>query len=394
MEPISVCIIAKNEEEHIEECCRRLAPYGFEIVVADTGSTDRTVEIAGRYTDRICRFDWCDDFAAAKNFAMEKASHDWILSLDCDEYIESVDMNALAACMKRHPRDAGRILIRNTFTENGQTSCEQVRVSRFVNRRYYRFEGVVHEQLVPIRAGGAAQADGTNATDGTDAADGAGTDTAGNTPQAGGADTDAAGGAAPPAKYVYDAPVTVLHVGYDLTPEQMQAKSRRNIDLLKRELERQGPDPYLYFQLGQSCRRLHDYESALSYFDLGLAMDVDPALDYVQTMVESYGYTLLDLKRYAEALNLLGVYDVFSKRADFVFLMGLIYMNNGMLDQSIKEFEKAATIAEFAVDGVNSYKAFYNIGVIYECSGHIEEAKRAYRRCGGYEPARKRLEVL
>ena len=354
MEPISVCIIAKNEEEHIEECCRRLAPYGFEIVVADTGSTDRTVEIAGRYTDRICRFDWCDDFAAAKNFAMEKASHNWILSLDCDEYIESINMNALAACMKRHPRDAGRILIRNTFTENGQTSCEQVRVSRFVNRRYYRFEGAVHEQLVPIRTGRAAS----------------------------------------PAKYVYDAPVTVLHVGYDLTPEQMQAKSRRNIDLLKRELERQGPDPYLYFQLGQSCRRLRDYENALSYFDLGLAMDVNPALDYVQTMVESYGYTLLDLKRYAEALNLLGVYDVFSKRADFVFLMGLIYMNNGMLDQSIKEFEKAATIAEFAVDGVNSYKAFYNIGVIYECSGHIEDAKRAYRRCGGYEPARKRLQVL
>ena len=99
MQPISVCMIAKNEEKHIEECCRRLAPYGFEIVIVDTGSTDRTVELASQYTDRIFHFDWCNDFSAARNYAWSKASHDWILSIDCDDYIESIDMDALAACM-------------------------------------------------------------------------------------------------------------------------------------------------------------------------------------------------------------------------------------------------------------------------------------------------------
>lgn len=143
MTPVSVCIIAKNEEAHIEECCKRLQHYGFEIVLVDTGSKDRTVELARRYTDRIFSFDWCDDFSAAKNYALSKASHDWILSLDCDEYIETIDMKALLKCMERHPASAGRILIRNRFTENGQTAFEQVRVSRFVNRRYYHFEGTV-----------------------------------------------------------------------------------------------------------------------------------------------------------------------------------------------------------------------------------------------------------
>ena len=95
MTPVSVCIIAKNEEAHIEECCKRLQPYGFEIVLVDTGSKDRTVELARRYTDRIFSFDWCDDFSAAKNYALSKASHDWILSLDCDEYIETIDTKAL-----------------------------------------------------------------------------------------------------------------------------------------------------------------------------------------------------------------------------------------------------------------------------------------------------------
>ena len=355
MSPLSVCIIAKNEEMHIEECLKRLAPYGLEIVLVDTGSTDRTVELARQYTDRIYHFDWCNDFSAARNFSMQKASYDWILFIDCDEYIEFMDLSALSSYMKSQPMSVGRILQRNRFTENGQTAYEQVRISRFVNRRYFHFEGIIHEQLVPI-----------SAPDGTSPAD----------------------------KYVYDAPVTVLHVGYDGSAEVMCKKSMRNITLLEQELEIQGADPYIYFQLGQSYRKLHDYEKAFYYFDLGLAIDVDPALEYVQTMVESYGYTLLDLKRNQDALNLLGVYDEFAGRADFVFLMGLIYMNNGLFDESIQEFQKATTIEEFAIDGVNSYKAYYNIGVIYECTGHIMEARDAYRKCGGYEPALKRLELL
>ena len=58
MLPISVCIIAKNEEKYIEKCLSALAPYGFEIILTDTGSTDRTVAIAGKYTDKIYHFDW------------------------------------------------------------------------------------------------------------------------------------------------------------------------------------------------------------------------------------------------------------------------------------------------------------------------------------------------
>lgn len=365
MLPISVCIIAKNEENHIEECCRHLQPYGFEIVLVDTGSTDHTVELARKYTDNIYHFDWCNDFSVAKNYAMQKASHDWILSLDCDEYIESLDVNILQQCMEQHPRSAGRILIRNRFTENGQTAYEQARVSRFVNRTYFQFEGAVHEQLVlkPISS------DKTSVGNSSD-------------------DVSSV------SKHVYNAPITVLHVGYDGSEEEIQAKSRRNIALLERELELQGADPYLYFQLGQSYRKLHDYEKALSYLDAGLAMDVNPDLDYVQTMVESYGYTLLDLNRKQEALNLLSVYDEFSRRADFVFLMGLIYMNNGLFQEAVQEFQKSTTMEEFAVDGVNSYKAFYNIGVIYECTGHADKAREAYGKCGDFEAATTRLKQL
>lgn len=349
MFPLSVCIIAKNEETHIEECLKRLVPYGFEIVLTDTGSSDHTLAIAEKYTDRIFHFDWCNDFSAARNFCLEKASHDWILSLDCDEYIESIDLSALGRCMEQRPDCTGRVLIRNRFLQNGQTFFEQTRVSRLANRRYFHFTGTVHEQL--------ERRDNK-------------------------------------IKAVYDAPVTILHVGYDETEADMQEKCRRNIALLTAQLEREGADPYLYFQLGQCFRRLGDTEKAFESFDAGLSMEIDPSLDYVKTMVESYGYTLLDLKRNQEALGLSELYDVFAVRADFVFLMGLICMNNGLFDDAIDQFKKATIMEEFSVDGVNSYMANYNIGVIYECTGHLPEAKTYYKKCGNYLPAKERLKAL
>lgn len=349
MFPLSVCIIAKNEEAHLEECLKRLVPFGFEIVLTDTGSTDQTIAIAEKYTDRIYHFDWCDDFSAARNFCMEKASHDWILSIDCDEYIENIDLSALGHCMDQYPDCAGRILIRNRFLQNGQTAFEQTRVSRLANRIYFHFAGSVHEQL--------ERRDHRT-------------------------------------KAVYDAPVTILHVGYDENEADMQEKSRRNIALLTAQLDREGPDPYLYFQLGQCHRRLGETQKAFESFDAGLSMEVDPSLDYVKTMVESYGYTLLDLKQNEMALGLSELYDVFAVRADFVFLMGLIYMNNGLFDDAIKQFKKASTMEEFAIDGVNSYMANYNTGVIYECTGHIPEAKTYYKKCGSYAPALERLKCL
>ena len=359
--PISVCMISKNEEQHVEECLKRLKPYHNEIVFVDTGSTDRTVEIAARYTDKIYHFDWIDDFSAARNYALAQANNDWILSIDCDEYLESIDEEALLQLMKQHPYDAGQVLIRNRFTQDGQTSIENIRVSRFFNRKHYHFEGTIHEQVERIHAVG----NNNHINEGI------------NSP-----------------KKAFTVPITLLHVGYDGSEAEMREKSLRNIALLEKELESTGGDAYLYYQLGQSCMRLNDYEKAYEWFNLGLSMDVDAAQGYVQNMVESYGYCLLELKRYAEALQLANIYDIFAIRADFIFLMGLIYMNNARFSDAIEEFKKATTIAQYSVEGVNSHRANYNIGVIYECLGHTDKAREYYMKCNKFEPAEKRLLYL
>lgn len=87
MATISVCLIVKNEEAVLGRCLDCLKPIADEIVVVDTGSADRTKEIAAAYTDKIYDFAWISDFSAARNFAFSKTQMDYIYSADADEVL-------------------------------------------------------------------------------------------------------------------------------------------------------------------------------------------------------------------------------------------------------------------------------------------------------------------
>lgn len=359
MLPISVCIIAKNEEEYIERCLNSIKPYGFEIIFADTGSTDHTLELAAKFTSKIYHFAWCDNFSAARNFAIQKASNPWILSIDCDESVTSLDLSALEKWMavqgSANVPALGRVSIINLV--NTQDTYTE-RISRFFHKDFYHFAGSIHEQLVPL-------------------------------PSVSG-EADNAGTALPS---LCNVPIALEHFGYE-NAECLTQKAHRNITLLLQEHKKSPEDSYILFQLGQSYYVLEDYQKALYYFDLGLAQDVDPEEDYVQYMVESYGYCLLHEKEYQKALQLENIYDVFAGRADFVFLMGLVYMNNGLFDRAVHCFETAATVPECSVEGVNSYKAWYNAGVINECLGNTTQARSFYEKALPYEAAAARLSKL
>ncbi len=88
MATISLCMIVKNEEKILARCLDSLKGLYDEAIIVDTGSTDATKEIAAKYTDKIYDFVWVDDFAKARNFAMSKASSDYIYMADADEVID------------------------------------------------------------------------------------------------------------------------------------------------------------------------------------------------------------------------------------------------------------------------------------------------------------------
>ncbi len=85
---ISLCMIVKNEEKVLERCLKSIADLMDEIIIVDTGSTDRTKEIAKKYTDKIYDFEWIDDFSAARNFSFSKATKDYIYAADADEVLD------------------------------------------------------------------------------------------------------------------------------------------------------------------------------------------------------------------------------------------------------------------------------------------------------------------
>ncbi|MDD6135834.1 MAG: tetratricopeptide repeat protein, partial [Lachnospiraceae bacterium] len=182
--------------------------------------------------------------------------------------------------------------------------------------------------------------------------------------------------------------------GYDGNEETIRKKAERNRSLLEEEYRLHPDDPYILYQLGQTYYMEHKYELALEYYDKMLSIDIDPRLEYVQNGVESYGYCLIETKQFEKALGLVGVYDTFAHTSDFVFLMGLIYMNNGMLDEAVNEFLKATTKKKEKVHGTSGFRAYYNIGVIYECVGMLQEAREYYEKAGNYEPAKMRLSKI
>ena len=350
---ISICMIVKNEEQYIEKCLKELVKLNYEIIVVDTGSTDETKEIAMQYTDKVYDFAWINDFSAARNFSIEKASNDFVLIIDSDEFVMTVDKEKLEKLIKNNSKGIGRLIIINEFTRNGNCFRSYERISRLFNRKYYQYEGSIHEQIVAKK--GVAN--------------------------------------------FYELPLIIEHYGYEGNLEIRRKKTERNIHVLEQQLFQEKQNelekvPYTLYQLGKSYYMQEDYQKASEYFAEALYYDLNPKLEYVQDMVEIYGYALLESKQYETAMGLLGVYNEFGHSADFVFLCGLIYMNNGYFSEALEEFEKAAKKTSFKMEGVNSYLAWYNIGVIYECVGEKEKARKYYGKCSNYSLALEGLKRL
>ena len=347
--PISVCIIAKNEEKNIERCLSSINPYGFEIVLVDTGSTDRTKELAAEYTDCIYDFEWTDDFSAARNFSLQKASNNWIFMLDCDEWIESLDLEELEYFRKNLSHAAGSVDRHNITGTPEHPGKYTDRTERFFSRKLYHYTGIIHEQLTP-------KYEKTFET------------------------------------YLLNA--AIGHSGYCMTDEERLTKSKRNVDLLLKQLAAEPDNPYVYYQLGKGYQMIGDSEKACHYFGKGLEYDLDPELAYVQSMVVEYGYELLATNQKAKALSFSNIYDAFCGCADFVYIMGMIYLENHLYEEALDEFQKAIQFDFSNREGVNSYLSYYQIARILNMAGEKELACKFLKMCGNYIPAEKLLSQL
>lgn len=345
---LTLCMIVKNEEKNLKNCLLKVSAFVDEIIIVDTGSNDNTRDIASEFTDKIYNFKWCSDFSKARNFSISKAFNDWILVLDADEFIVDFSRRSVDEFIENslNQNKVGRIKRINVMDQLGINSKYIERVNRLFNKNYFHYEGIIHEQITAFH--------GKN----------------------------------------YDTKMVDIiaeHVGYTQEVLNRTDKIKRNIDLLQLSIRNDSKDPYLYFQLGKSYYMLRDYKKAVLYFEKALSFQLDFKLEYVEDLVETYGYSMINSGMYSKALILENCFEIYSDSPDFHFIMGLIYMNNAKFTQAIKSFLECTRFLYSKVEGVTTYRSYYNIAVIYDVLGFREKAVEYYRMCGNYEPAIKRI---
>jgi tetratricopeptide (TPR) repeat protein len=253
---LSVCMIAKNEGAKLPTALRSVQRIADDIVVVDTGSTDDTAAVASSFGARVLSHPWGGDFSAARNVSIEAAEGSWILCLDADEYVppdsETKILKALAG-----DADAYFVRLESTVDSSAGRLFVHFFPRLFRKTPGVKFEGRVHEQIFPAleRAGlRVAQSD-----------------------------------------------ITIKHMGYSASRDEIRAKAKRNAELLARDVEANPDDALALFHLGEAHSMLEDFEQACQWYERALKAGRLPR-EVKAVVLQNHANSLVKLKRYDQAV--------------------------------------------------------------------------------------------
>lgn len=339
---LALVIIARNEERCIARCIESAKRFVDKVLVLDTGSTDATVKIAATCGAQVHHFIWCDDFSAARNRALELADADWHLILDADEWL--IAGGPWLASLATQAPLLGVVSIHSTADQGRGTQTSRSPVSRLLPRGV-RYQGMVHEQPV---------ADWPRVM----------------------------------------TPLIVQHDGY--MPEQMRKKRNRNRNLLLREMQKNGDDPYLNYQLGVDAELAGEHKAACNYYEFALR-NLGNTAGYAHDLCVRHLHCLGKAQRFEEAVAFSALQmSQWSTSPDFFFVLGGL-----MLDMSIDsadgdpmhwlsmaeaawerclELGEAAAELSGSVAGRGSYLAAHNLAVMHEQLGRRDKARALRQR--------------
>lgn len=349
MEKLALTMIVKNEEKVIARCLESVKSIVDEIIIVDTGSEDKTKEIARLFGALVYDYEWGNNFADARNFALKKSTCDWNLVLDADEYISSFDVETVKVYLNNKNYVYSISIINSFLNDNNDVEHYKINSTRIIPKGVY-FKGRIHEQVETT------------------------------------------------SKRVL-LPIEVCHDGY-----LGKTKSQRNIPLLQMELLNNEKNPYLLYKLAEEYRGLKDYKSADIYFKRAY-LNIDRKKEYSIDLLIDYIYNIMRLGKVEVGLKLIEEEkDYLNEFAGFHFACGLFYMDLILSDieKYIAYFHKiessflsSLNIGESrqGVIGAGSFAALYNLGVYHEVVGDKIKAQNYYRRSAEYDyrPAIERL---
>lgn len=148
---LSVCMIVKNEQEVIARCLECIKDIADEIIIVDTGSYDKTKQIANNYTNKIYDFKWCNDFSKARNFSFAKATKDYIMWLDADDIIKEKDRLKLKNLKKTIDNNVDFLMLKYdvSFDENDNPTFSYYRERIIKRNKNIKWIGKIHE-VIPL----------------------------------------------------------------------------------------------------------------------------------------------------------------------------------------------------------------------------------------------------
>jgi len=288
---LSVCIIAKNEAENIGRCINSVGVLADEIIVLDTGSKDGTPEIACSLGAKVITTQWEDDFSKARNLSLEHAEGEWVLVLDCDEELDPNSKNELEKILEIEGPEAYFLQIVNTTAEGMELIVPGLRLFR--NRKEYRFEGRIHEQILAAIGQHCNQ------------------------------------------NQILQSSVSIIHHGYDHHLADIPAKIHRNMRILE-SIPEDKRDGFYFYNLGTEYLRYGQREEALKHF-LKAAPLTHPGQGYGPIMIKRIITLLFELGKYRQALHNLEHYQsIYNDFTDLVLLTGVCHFICGRYSEAKK----------------------------------------------------------
>lgn len=349
---LSLCMIVRNEEEHLPRCLESVSGIVDEIVVVDTGSTDGTVAIAGQFGATVKQVPWQNDFAAARNESLQLATGQWVLCLDADEVLFPESRDRLPSLLADEGVEGYYVQVHNLVGAASDPETEVGVLFRiWRNRPRYRFDGAVHEQILPsIRA------------------------------------------ANPRAKIAYS-PVKVAHYGYLSEHVAAKGKQNRNLALLQARLAQQPDEPFLLYNLGIEHFLQGRFDEACTAFRSALGKTALGA-PWRPKLVKCYAATLSTLERWEEAFALLqDQMRHYPTYTDLFYVQGVAHSTLGQHEDAIRAFTTCLSLGPApcppytsADPGAGSYKAHLALGKEYEAVDRYGEALQAYAKAAMGKP--------
>jgi tetratricopeptide (TPR) repeat protein len=345
MEPssVSLVMIVKDEEEMLPGCLAAMQDHVDEMIVVDTGSTDRTREIAEEYGAKLIEFPWTGSFSEARNVSLDAASSEWVIYLDADEHVVEDDAKHLKKLARKRWLE-GIYLVETNFTGleemGGQTTHLALRMFR--NRPEYRFEGIVHEQKL--------QAFPTYL----------------------------------PERF-QTSPVRVNHYGYLKQRIDARDKRERNLSLLLAQRESEAPNAFVEFNIGSEYTAMDDWATARSYleraFDLARAEREDwQSTQFAPLMVARLITARRTTGDVVEALSLIEqALEAWPDFTDVVFERALINLDRRDLAEAGRDAEHCLAMGDapakyVSMQGKGTYQARMLLATVQRESGDFEAA--------------------